>query len=255
MPTSGRSPDGNYVQYDDSIRVGGDRNWRDNNPGNIEAGAFADAHGAIGSDGRFAIFPDADTGMRALQSLLTSSSYQGLTIEEAMEQYAPASENDTAAYTAFIANNVGVDPTTNMSDLTATQLAAFADAIETFEGGAEGTTYQQGDTAAPSWVQDAFDDSESDDPDPTSDTDPIASPSPEPNDPNDPTPNPMPAPTPQPLPAPTPDPDPTPTPAPGPTPDPVTGTDPGNGDSEGGQSGGDDGGGGGEGGGGGGGED
>jgi hypothetical protein len=85
----GTSQDGPYVQYDGSVNVAGTRSWRDNNPGNIEAGSFADAHGAIGSDGRFAIFPDAGTGMQALVSLLSSDGYQGLTIEQAMERYAP----------------------------------------------------------------------------------------------------------------------------------------------------------------------
>jgi len=38
MPTVGSGPEGNYVQNGSSINVGGDRNWRNNNPGNIEAG-------------------------------------------------------------------------------------------------------------------------------------------------------------------------------------------------------------------------
>ena len=234
MPAVGSSPEGNYVQYTDSINVGGDRNWRNNNPGNIEAGDFADAHGAIGSDGRFAIFPDPDTGMRALQSLLTSDSYQGLTIEEAMERYAPPSENDTVGYTAFIVDNVGIDASTAMSDLTAQQLASFADAIETFEGGAAGTTYQVGDAGAPSWVQDIFDGSEPENPDPTPDPGPNVPADPLPDVPSDPVPSPLPGPIPEPLPgpspAPTPDPpDPTPDPTPEPSPDPTPnpGPDPG----------------------------
>ena len=47
------------------INVGGDRNWRNNNPGNLEDGDFARRHGSIGSDGRFAIFPDYKTGKEA----------------------------------------------------------------------------------------------------------------------------------------------------------------------------------------------
>ena len=50
MPTVGTSEEGPYVQYDGSINVGGSRSWRDNNPGNIVAGAFANVHGAIGSE-------------------------------------------------------------------------------------------------------------------------------------------------------------------------------------------------------------
>lgn len=242
MPQTGSSPDGNYVQYDSSINVGGDRNWRNNNPGNLEAGSFADSQGAIGTDGRFAIFPNPETGMQALQSLLTSDSYQGLTLEEAMERYAPPSENDTDAYTSFIAENVGVDASTAMSGLTEEQLASFADAIETFEGGAAGTTYQAGDVSAPSWVQDVFDGSSPDGPDPTVDPAPSPTPDPVPDPPSDPIPTPLPDPIPDPTPDPTPDPpdpapidptsDPTPDPSPGPTPDPGPpdpGSDPGSG--------------------------
>jgi hypothetical protein len=212
MPTVGTSQDGPYVQYDSSVNAGGSRSWRDNNPGNIEAGPFADAHGATGSDGRFAIFPNAATGMQALVSLLSSDGYQELTIEQAMERYAPPDENDTDAYTSFIAENVGVDPSTSMSDLAPGQLSSFASAIQTYEGNTPGTTYQEGDASVPDWVQNLFDNSGSDDPEPTPDPSPS------------PTPDPVPNPTPDPMPDPVPDPssDPVPMPLPGPAPDPVT---------------------------------
>ena len=60
--------------------VGGNlpRNMRNHNPGNIEYGAFARAHGATGSDGRFAIFPDDATGNAAMQALLESKRAGGL---------------------------------------------------------------------------------------------------------------------------------------------------------------------------------
>jgi hypothetical protein len=193
MPNVGTSPDGNYVQYGGSVNVGGDRNWRNNNPGNIEAGTFANSQGAIGSDGRFAIFPDPETGMRALQNLLTSDGYQALTIEQAMERYAPPDENDTNAYTSFITQQVGVDPLTPMSELTADQLASFANAIETYEGGTAGTTYQEGDANLPSWAQDLFDGSAPDSPDPTTDPAPDPTPDPTPDPPSDPIPTPLPA--------------------------------------------------------------
>lgn len=43
---------------------------RNNIPGDICYGAFAQAHGATGTDGRFAIFPDAATGFTAMGALL-----------------------------------------------------------------------------------------------------------------------------------------------------------------------------------------
>ena len=156
MATVGVGPDGHYVLFEGFINVGGTRNWRNNNPGNIEAGNFATGRGALGSDGRFAIFPDMPTGRKALSILLTSRSYIALTIEQAMERYAPPTENDTNAYTNFISTRVGVDASTHMSDLTADQLAAFVDAIYHFEGGVPGSTIQAGSAAAPEWALNLF---------------------------------------------------------------------------------------------------
>jgi hypothetical protein len=67
------------------------------NPGNIEYGTFARLHGATGTDGRFAIFPNLQTGYNALTELLKIH-YTGLTIAEAIAKYAPSNENDTQTY-------------------------------------------------------------------------------------------------------------------------------------------------------------
>jgi hypothetical protein len=134
------------------VKVGGDRNWRNNNPGNVESGRFATLHGAIGSDGRFAIFPDYRTGRAALISLLKTESYVGLSVAKAIERFAPRVENDTPAYTAFIQSRVGVTPDTLVSELSEDQLAAAAVAIEIFEGGREGVTYRIGDPHAPEMI-------------------------------------------------------------------------------------------------------
>jgi len=134
------------------VRVGGDRNWRNNNPGNIESGRFAALHGAIGTDGRFAIFPDYKTGRAALISLLKTESYARLSVAAAIERFAPRIENDTSAYTAFVRTRVGVTPDTLVSELSEDRLAAAAVAIEIFEGGHEGVIYRIGDPHAPDMV-------------------------------------------------------------------------------------------------------
>jgi hypothetical protein len=98
----------------------GPRNLRNNNPGNIEYGAFARAHGAVGSDGRFAIFPDKETGSRATDALLTRySEKNGLnTIGEIIGRWAPPGENDTKGYASGVAKRlgVGVNQRLDMSD-------------------------------------------------------------------------------------------------------------------------------------------
>lgn len=78
------------------------RPQRNRNPGNIEFGPFARAHGAVGSDGRFAIFPDDDTGFAALTALLKSEHYTALSIAQAVNRYAPPNENNTAGYVAKV---------------------------------------------------------------------------------------------------------------------------------------------------------
>jgi hypothetical protein len=84
----------------------GSRSSRNNNPGNIEAGSFTAAHGATGSDGRFAIFPDYATGRAAQEALLfESAGYKNLTLPAAIGKWAPAGENDVPAYIAAMNAN------------------------------------------------------------------------------------------------------------------------------------------------------
>lgn len=94
----------------------GSRPQRDNNPGDIEYGPFAREHGAVGSDGRFAVFPDVQTGFAAMQALLQSKSYSGLSIADALRRWAPSSENDTGAYAQHVQQWTGLDPRSSISD-------------------------------------------------------------------------------------------------------------------------------------------
>ena len=48
----------------------GVRNWRNNNPGNLEYGPFAKSKGAIGTGGRFAVFATLEDGLRAKKDLV-----------------------------------------------------------------------------------------------------------------------------------------------------------------------------------------
>ena len=89
-------------------KMGGSRSWRNNNPGNIEYGDFARRYGAIGTDGRFAIFPDEATGQRARAALIfNGDKYRNLTLTQAIERYAPSSENHTTAYQRRVLAAVG----------------------------------------------------------------------------------------------------------------------------------------------------
>ncbi len=122
-----------------TIYSGGTRAWRNNNPGNIRAGEFANRHGAIGMAGGFAVFPDYATGRAAVTALLQTRTYQRLTIAEAIARYAPPTENDTAAYQDRVRRMTGLDPSRRLNDLSEEELSSIADAIEQVEGYRAGT--------------------------------------------------------------------------------------------------------------------
>lgn len=115
-------------------RSGGSRAWRNNNPGNITYGTFAQKHGAIGTAGGFAVFPDEATGAAAIKSLLRTNSYRDLTIANAISRYAPPSENDTAAYQARIARETGLDMSRRMRDLGDDEIMRVVNTIRRQEG-------------------------------------------------------------------------------------------------------------------------
>lgn len=119
----------------------GTRAWRNNNPGNIEYGNFAKSKGAIGTDGRFAVFSTYQEGRDAKEALLFESpSYRNRTIISAIHRYAPQFENDTNSYARQIAAAAGVDINTPLSSLSQSQRKKLLDAMERVEGFREGTT-------------------------------------------------------------------------------------------------------------------
>lgn len=96
------------------------RGLRNNNPGNIRYGKFAQAQGAVGKDsGGFAVFQSAEDGLRAMGELLRSYARRGLnTVRGVLNRWAPPSENDTGAYVGAVSKRLGVteDQALDMSD-------------------------------------------------------------------------------------------------------------------------------------------
>lgn len=135
----------NVVQRGDgsTVRQDGARNWRNNNPGNIEYGDFAKRFGAIGSDGRFAIFPDYETGRAAKAALIfDGKAYRDLSLSAAISRYAPPSENNTAAYHSAVLAAAGGEK--RMGDYTPAERRAILDAMQRVEGYKVGTVKQVG---------------------------------------------------------------------------------------------------------------
>ncbi len=115
-------------------RTGGSRAWRNSNPGNIRYSQFARRMGAIGRAGGFAVFPDEETGMRAIGALLRSDSYNKLTVAGAISKYAPPSENNTSAYHRQIERMTGLSINKKISDLSDAEMTRVVSAIRTIEG-------------------------------------------------------------------------------------------------------------------------
>lgn len=129
---------GKEISYPNGeTRIGGSRSWRNNNPGNLEYGKFAKNHGAIGTDGRFAVFPDKETGDEARIALLRGK-YGNHSIEEMVATYAPPHENDTGRYASVISAAAGVSPSTRISDLSPEQFSNMVGKMAQHEGWREG---------------------------------------------------------------------------------------------------------------------
>ena len=94
----------------------GTRPTINNNPGDLEYGQFAINHGATGTDGRFAIFPDVTTGYAAMKALLQEH-YGGMTLQQALDIYAPPIENNDNLYLKDVCSFVGCKPTDNIDQL------------------------------------------------------------------------------------------------------------------------------------------
>jgi hypothetical protein len=94
---------------------------RHNNPGDICAGQWANAHGAVpGAEdprypgegpSRYAMFKSQVDGWDALRTLLNQH-YAGMTLASAISKYAPATENDTDRYITMVCQWTGLTPLT-----------------------------------------------------------------------------------------------------------------------------------------------
>jgi hypothetical protein len=116
----------------------GDRNTRDNNPGNIrwstsKRGVFADSvYGAIGNDGdNYAVFPTLAAGSAAQSQLLLSKKYRDLNPTQLVHSYAPSSDkNDEAAYVSSLASVGDKTP----SQMSPEELTNYKNLITRHEG-------------------------------------------------------------------------------------------------------------------------
>ena len=116
---------------------GATRGDRNNNPGNIKFGQFAQSQGATGQDsGGFAVFPSQTAGETAMANLLHSS-YRGLTLSQIVQKWTngadPSYLQSVMASTGLGANDV---PNMNNNAVVAKLIAGMMRGEGTHRGGA-----------------------------------------------------------------------------------------------------------------------
>ena len=144
-PNSG-DPKGKFtVQYFDekgnmTIRSGGTRSWRCNNPGNLLASSYSRGKNrrSIGQAGdgknEYAVYPDYATGLEALVVMLKGGIYSPLTLRAAIKRY----DSTNPKYIDEIVKITGFDPERTIKSLSSKEFEMFWKAIEQVEGWKEG---------------------------------------------------------------------------------------------------------------------
>ncbi|HDU8612134.1 TPA: hypothetical protein RG697_003808 [Morganella morganii] len=139
----------------DVVREGGSRSWRNNNPGNIIAGDYADSMGAIGRDKMsaghvMAIFPTEEMGRIAKEQLIfRGANYKNLKLSDAISRYAPEFNssgqriNDTPQYIKNVLAAVGGSEKA-MKDYTPSEQKAIIAAMKSTEDWSPGNEYKVG---------------------------------------------------------------------------------------------------------------
>lgn len=127
-----------YVKQDGTKikRTGGTTAWRTNNPGNIIKSKFASENGAIGVAGRFAVFPNEETGLQATIKLLRSSGYINLQLRQVYHRWAPKGDgnNNPDAYANRVSKLSGVPLNKPIKELDDNEIMRVARAMQTVEG-------------------------------------------------------------------------------------------------------------------------
>lgn len=110
------------------------RGIRNNNPGNIEwiENARARWRGMVSRDGRYGVFDRPANGIRAIGGELRASIRKGHSLAQAIEEWAPPTENDTGSYLRHVEALTGYS---GAGKLTASMIPAVATAIIRHENG------------------------------------------------------------------------------------------------------------------------
>jgi len=121
------------------------RGVRNNNPGNVMKGGDNWQGEVQGNDPRYVTFATPEAGIRAMgKTLITYQEKHGLnTVESIISRWAPATENDTAAYAATVAKAMGVATTAPLNLRDADTLGKMTRAMIRVENGKQPYTDEQ----------------------------------------------------------------------------------------------------------------
>lgn len=116
------------------------RSIRNLNPGNIrKTGITWFGQSKVQDDKAFVVYTEARWGFRAIAKIFQQYKLRGVdTIHELISAWAPPVENDTGAYAAFVAKNVGlgVNDKIDLEDIVT--VVEICMAIAKFEGDTDG---------------------------------------------------------------------------------------------------------------------
>jgi hypothetical protein len=141
-PANYGDPEGRFtVQYLDTdgnmtIRSGGKRTWRCNNPGNLKKSPYSMSkkRRAIGFAGDisdvYAVYPDYETGHEALIVMLLGNIYSPLTLKQASKRYVESDPD----HIHKIVKMTKLDPNRTIKSLTDKEFEIYWKAIEENEG-------------------------------------------------------------------------------------------------------------------------
>lgn len=93
------------ISQQEGFGILGDLPTRQNNPGDLRH-APGEVHD-IGSPNGIGSFDTVSDGFAALERQLQLYAHRGLTLKEAIYEFAPPSENNSAAYLAFVCEGLG----------------------------------------------------------------------------------------------------------------------------------------------------
>jgi hypothetical protein len=151
-PVVGRGPEADYVRYGTTVRAGGTRAWRYNNPGYVRCTSRSTYYGALGCDGEFAIFPNYQTGVHALRMTLRDE-YPGQPIGAALRQHLPP---EAGVDSARVCAEAGLDPATKVDDLKDVDFSALGPTLESQPGWQPGDQFDRDAPDNPAWVDGAW---------------------------------------------------------------------------------------------------